>query len=518
MLGSEGTKVRDIELNDVSLTGSGESSSIELADVDGFHGKTITDASENREDGFVGVTHGGPDAEGLGLGDNGDDDEIEPGNSGKLGACFNFVNSIVGAGVIGLPFAVAECGFIMGFILLFLVGYFTFYSVRTLVELGVLVERRSYEGLCRHCFGTVGFMVVSLFMTIFAFGAMCAYLVIVGDTIPVVLDHLFDVQTDRRLVVFLFSLLIILPLSMLRDMATLSWSSSLSITADGVIILLVIVRAAYASATWPEAERGPIVPDFSFAKPSLFAGLGAISFAYVCQHASLIVFNTLKVPTTEEWSKVNVGAVSTAMAMSIALSLAGYVTFFEQTEPNILNNFPCNDVTSNVARFLLAITMVFTYPMENFVARHSLFALFNGYSPTLHGNRRMSNYWHFGLTIALWVITTIIGLSVTDLGVILELTGALSASMLAFILPSMCHFKVHSIRVMWNRSVKSFDKGHPYYRPSFAGRLAALRDFWVPLIMLVFGVVAMVAGTAMAIHDGKSDGESSPTCVTVVNN
>lgn len=41
------------------------------------------------------------------------------------GACSNMVNSIVGAGIIGIPFAFRESGLISGIVLLFLVSYFT---------------------------------------------------------------------------------------------------------------------------------------------------------------------------------------------------------------------------------------------------------------------------------------------------------------------------------------------------------------------------------------------------------
>ena len=50
--------------------------------------------------------------------------------SDVAGACSNLVNSIVGAGIIGIPFALKESGLVAGVILLILVSYFTgkFYS------------------------------------------------------------------------------------------------------------------------------------------------------------------------------------------------------------------------------------------------------------------------------------------------------------------------------------------------------------------------------------------------------
>ena len=35
------------------------------------------------------------------------------GKSTRFQAIFNFINSIVGAGIIGLPFAIKECGFLI---------------------------------------------------------------------------------------------------------------------------------------------------------------------------------------------------------------------------------------------------------------------------------------------------------------------------------------------------------------------------------------------------------------------
>ena len=51
--------------------------------------------------------------------------------SDVAGACSNLVNSIVGAGIIGIPFALKESGLVAGVILLILVSYFTGKSYST---------------------------------------------------------------------------------------------------------------------------------------------------------------------------------------------------------------------------------------------------------------------------------------------------------------------------------------------------------------------------------------------------
>eukprot|EP00514_Thraustochytrium_sp_LLF1b_P010596 CAMPEP_0184549042 /NCGR_PEP_ID=MMETSP0199_2-20130426/6564_1 /TAXON_ID=1112570 /ORGANISM="Thraustochytrium sp., Strain LLF1b" /LENGTH=516 /DNA_ID=CAMNT_0026943727 /DNA_START=176 /DNA_END=1726 /DNA_ORIENTATION=- len=426
------------------------------------------------------------------------DEAIVPGNSSLVGAGCNFVNSIVGAGIIGLAFAVREIGFGLGITMLIFVAYLTYESVGMMISAGVQVNKRSYEGLCKFCFGKVGFNVVSIFMLIFAFGAMCAYFVIVGDTIPVVLLHMTGMHVERNAVITVFAIFVILPLCLLRDMSGLSWSSSISIIADAAVVLLVLIRAPTATMNWP--VELDITPDYSFSGENVFTGLGAITFAYVCQHSSFIVFNTLKEPTFKNWQVVNKSSVSAAFVLSIFLAVGGYVTFFDSTQGNLLNNFDCNDISINLARLLLALTMVFTYPMEQFVARHSLFAFLNGFSPELSGTRRMSNCWHYGLTFGLWGSSLIVGLTFRDLGLILELTGALGASMLGYILPPMCYVKVNSLQGLFDKSRAVWRADDvEYNNKSLSYKIHATKEFVLPVFMWCFGMVAMFIGTFNAL-------------------
>ncbi len=50
-------------------------------------------------------------------------------NSGLFGTSFNFVNSIIGSGVIGVPYAFNQSGIVMTFVLFFIVGLLTGYWI-----------------------------------------------------------------------------------------------------------------------------------------------------------------------------------------------------------------------------------------------------------------------------------------------------------------------------------------------------------------------------------------------------
>jgi hypothetical protein len=110
---------------------------------------------------------------------------IPGGSSSVRGAVSNFVNSIIGAGIIGLPYAVREAGIITGIALLVAIAAMTAYSARLIIRLGVAANKIDYEALCEHAFGTKGFYTIMAAMFLFAWGAMIGYLVILGDTAAV---------------------------------------------------------------------------------------------------------------------------------------------------------------------------------------------------------------------------------------------------------------------------------------------------------------------------------------------
>jgi amino acid permease len=97
--------------------------------------------------------------------------------STALQVCYNFVNVVVGAGIVGLPYCFLQGGFYGTIFLMIFVCYLTDYSVRMLVKAGIESEVDSYEDLCDALFGAKGWYTVLITMWIYDFGAMltCKY-------------------------------------------------------------------------------------------------------------------------------------------------------------------------------------------------------------------------------------------------------------------------------------------------------------------------------------------------------
>lgn len=166
----------------------------------------------------------------------------------------------------------------------------------------------------------------------------------------------------------------------------------------------------------------------------LVSSISVISFAFVCHHNSLLIYTSLKEPSMDKFGKVTHYSTAIACAALTAMSIAGYWTFEEKTLGNVLNNFPENDTFVNIARFAFGVNMFTTFPLEAFVCREVIETYFfaNEFSPRLH----------IIITTSLVVASLIVSLLTCDLGIVLELTGGLSATALAFIFPAACFLKL----------------------------------------------------------------------------
>ncbi|CAM9551520.1 unnamed protein product [Phaeothamnion confervicola] len=448
--------------------------------------------------------------------------DYSPGRSSLWGAVFNFTNTIVGAGIIGIPFAVYQCGMVAGILLILLAAFFTERSSIMLIVSGERVGRLNYEELMQVAFGSVGYYVFCFFAFVMAFGAMCAYLIIIGDTIPQIVNSIHHsgggdddssgssssdefLGADRQRVIALFSVLVLLPISCLREMHSLAVSSFLSVLSD-VLIVVIVLFTAPAAAESAAVAAGVSVDRagaFNVLRPTVFAGFGAISFAFVSQSSSFLLYRSLADRGVAAWVSVTRRAVGMATVMVMGLALSGYFAFVDTTEGDVLNNFPADSVAANAARGFLAITMVFTYPMEMFVARHvadvCCFQRLAGRGPTTMPR-------HAGWTLLVWLATTTVALSTDDLGVVLEVFGAFSASAIGYVMPACLYLKAHERDVA--AALAAWRPGDDRHQASLAGRLRALRPWYTPAFMAFFGTVAMVAGIATVIYD-KMHGERS---------
>ncbi|KAF2720745.1 hypothetical protein K431DRAFT_269917 [Polychaeton citri CBS 116435] len=359
--------------------------------------------------------------------------------SGLKSAFMNMANSIIGAGIIGQPYAFKQAGLLTGIVLLIVLSIAVDWTVRLIVTNSKLSGANSFQSTMEHCFGKSGLIAISVAQWAFAFGGMVAFCIIVGDTIPRVLAAVFPsltsmpilwLLTNRRAIIILFILCLSYPLSLYRDIAKLAKASSLALVSMSVIVMTVITQGPLVDSSL----RGPIKGSLLI-NSEVFQAIGVISFAFVCHHNSLLIYGSLKRPTMDRFARVTHWSTGVSCLACMAMALGGYLSFGDKTQGNVLNNFPNGNVMVNIARLCFGLNMLTTLPLECFVCREVMTLYYFPKEP-YHPNR------HLIFTTSLVVSAMTLSLVTCDLGIVFELVGATSACAMAYILPPLCFLKL----------------------------------------------------------------------------
>lgn len=103
----------------------------------------------------------------------------------------NYINSILGSGIVGIPYALHKAGFGFGLFLLIALAIVTDYSLSLLVKAATIAGVSTYQDLVHVAFGRPGFYLLTLLQFVYPFIAMISYNVIIGDTVTKVFKRVF---------------------------------------------------------------------------------------------------------------------------------------------------------------------------------------------------------------------------------------------------------------------------------------------------------------------------------------
>mmetsp|Transcript_12965 Transcript_12965/g.25141 ORF Transcript_12965/g.25141 Transcript_12965/m.25141 type:complete len:556 (-) Transcript_12965:439-2106(-) len=387
------------------------------------------------------------------------------GTSSTCRVTFNFINTVVGSGVLAIPFALQQAGFAFGLVMACFVGATSDYTIRMLVNTGLREGVHNYEELMDKLFGFGGWAVISMLLFMYDAGAMQTYLIILGHVSG---DVVYEVSTDllgltsdvwqdrallRQVSILCIAVTLILPLCLMRDVSRLEHASTFSVLAV-ILVIFVVVAASAAGDNCPLRETDPSTcpdtdaPWLTWVGENPSAAYGILAFAFVSHDTSFLFYNSLRNASQARWKRVTRFALGGSIIICMLMAIPGYLSFRDTVKQNILDNFAPDDVKIILVRVLFMITMSFTYPICFFICRHILNEMMyrwkNRHKDRIPGTpagisiKDVSLKRHLTLSLTLFVISITIALLVDDLGLVMGLTGNVSAVSISFVLPPIC--------------------------------------------------------------------------------
>ncbi|KAG7497742.1 hypothetical protein JOB18_043243 [Solea senegalensis] len=461
-------------------------------------------------------------------------DEYHPGHTSFGMSVFNLSNAIMGSGILGLSYAMSNTGIVLFSILLIAVAILSLYSVHLLLVASKEGGSLIYEKLGERAFGWPGKMAAFVSITMQNIGAISSYLFIVKYELPEVIRAFLGLQENsgewymngNYLVVFV-SIGIILPLSLLKNLGYLGYTSGFSLTCMVFFLAVIIYKKTQVPCPLPflshhssnlsmnssdmsgmyalnhsmefsRADVSPSVPgspdahhstgvhfephpdDDEKCTPKYFIfnsqtayTVPILAFAFVCHPEVLPIYSELKDRSRKKMQNVSNLSILAMLVMYMLSALFGYLTFYGSVEAELLHTFTKVykfDTLLLLVRLAVLTAVTLTVPIVLFPIRSSITTL-------LFSGREFSWTRHLLIAVVILAFNNLLVIFVPTIRDIFGFIGSSAATMLIFILPAAFYLRL----------VKSI----PLRSPQKIGAA----------VFLVVGIVFMIGSLSLIVLD-----------------
>uniref|UniRef100_A0A8B9J8P3 Solute carrier family 38 member 4 n=1 Tax=Astyanax mexicanus TaxID=7994 RepID=A0A8B9J8P3_ASTMX len=369
---------------------------------------------------------------------------------------FNLSNAIMGSGILGLSFAMANTGIVLFVILLLAVAILSLYSIHLLLVTAKEGGSLIYEKLGERAFGWPGKMAAFGSIIMQNIGAMSSYLFIVKYELPEVIRAFMGIEESsgewylngNYLVVFV-SFGIILPLSLLKNLGYLGYTSGFSLSC--MVFFLGVVSLIYKKTQLPcplpfffnhssslSLNGSELLGPYALHNSSTAYTVPILAFAFVCHPEVLPIYSELKDRSRRKMQTVSNLSILAMLVMYMLSALFGYLTFYGNVEAELLHTFTKVykfDTMLLLVRLAVLTAVTLTVPIVLFPIRSSIVTL-------LFAGREFSWIRHILIALGILIFNNLLVIFVPTIRDIFGFIGSSAATMLIFILPAAFYLRL----------------------------------------------------------------------------
>ncbi|NXF29853.1 S38A3 protein, partial [Nyctibius bracteatus] len=414
---------------------------------------------------------------------------------------FNLSNAIMGSGILGLAYAMANTGIILFLFLLTAVALLSSYSIHLLLKSSGIVGEcrvpsgavpggplppdphpatapcpagiRAYEQLGYRAFGTPGKLAAAIAITLQNIGAMSSYLYIVKSEVPLVIQTFLNLEekttdwyVNGNYLVILVSVTVILPLALMKQLGYLGYASGFSLSCMVFFLISVIYKKFQIPCPLPEEEgnltgslnttpvstsdyqngytvlqapdQGTCIPSFFTLNSQTAYTIPIMAFAFVCHPEVLPIYTELKDPSKKKMQCISNISITVMYLMYFLAALFGYLTFYGRVESELLHTY--NKVDPFDVLILCVRVAVLT--AVTLTVPIVLFPVRRAIQQMLFQGKDFSWIRHVTIAVVLLTFINLLVIFAPSILGIFGLIGATSAPCLIFIFPAIFYIRI----------------------------------------------------------------------------
>lgn len=368
-----------------------------------------------------------------------------PGTSTLMASIVNLAKNIIGGGMLALPAGLAAgagTGYIPAFLLL---AFSAVSSAYTFILVGRSVEATKSNSFKEAWSRTVGpshAWIVDYAITALAFGVCIVYACFVGDTFTSLLKGagLPEWLSSREASILGVTLTVLFPLTLLRDLSALQYSSYVGIGA--VLYTVVFIALRWYDGSYAKGGRFfAAIPSYLRPRPAEFgqwkmsAGTSILfsmfSTSYMAHTNAVKYYNELEGRSVGKFTQVVGVAMGAATVIYLSAMVLGFETFGLASQGLVLNNYHVSkDMLATLGRVATAVSIIGAHPLLFSGLRDSFL---NVLPPAMSTKKEA---W-FLSTVGLLAGATGLSLLCKDVGMIVSLVGSSLGALIVYVFPPL---------------------------------------------------------------------------------
>jgi len=336
--------------------------------------------------------------------------------SSNFVALVSLVNTIVGGGVLSLPYAFKSLGFVTGLAVVVISAAVTVLSLRLLCKLTVKTGSKCYADVVRKTLGANFPELTDLVMFLLLYLVLIAFMCLLSDIGGDVAEYLyygkmadvgvglntinsgltagrlsnvngFSVQA-RHHIASAIVLLFIYPLMTTESLHSLRHVSFIGITSILSLLVVLLKKCITVNLQNPDLAAQAVMEPAS--TQDFLTALPIVLIAFFVQFNVIDVYSNLQEPSQKNIDSVIGGTIGISATIFAAFGLAGYFYAYGDTEDNVLKNFSTRDPDLIYARIGLIITLICQTPMVGLPCRNNLILVISHIQRLIEGRRSRS--------------------------------------------------------------------------------------------------------------------------------
>lgn len=365
-------------------------------------------------------------------------------NDGKSSAfvsAFNMSTNLIGSGMLALPWSLRESSLISGLLILCVMCVLNGVTMVMLAKTCEMARSFNYQVLGTRSMGRRMGVIIQVVMLFYTFSSCLSFVILLGDFVPNAISAARNDQfgltgdTLRTYVILVMGVVILLPLSFIRNLHSLRFTSAISLLSIFYTIFLLCFSLCHHVTPISQGLR---VWDGSVCT---FSSVAIMNVLFTAHYNGPRFYQELKDRSLPRFAKTVAGAMAMAFAVYATMGIVGYLRFGNESLGNILNNFAVNDTYAIVARLVLAVGVSCSFPLCFHAIRTSIFTLF---APDLliTSNQVLTSLRYVLLTVLLVGINLVLGILLKQLEVVMIYKGSIFGCGVVYVFPCIMFLRL----------------------------------------------------------------------------